>query len=113
MGPSRARRHRGLLRSDRQLPGFQGSIAIGVRTGGVALWWVAQFTPSTSAHGIVAKRTEGADVEVFLSESEALAFFGGHTGIDTDHVVGDRGLLRKFLHRYLKVRKQLDIRLQH
>ncbi len=100
------------LLSDRQLPGFSGTVAIGVRSAGSApLWWNASFG-ATAEHGIAAARAGDPDVEILLDDEEAVAVLEGNaSGIDPDRVVGDRSLLRRFLQRYLHVTNTLDIRL--
>ena len=99
------------LLGDSKTAGVEGRVAVGVR-GEPTLWCNANFQGSTVEHEIAPGRTGDPDVEVVLSDGEAVALLEGKANIDPYCVVGDRALLKKFLNRYVNVQSSFDLRLK-
>lgn len=94
-------------------PGFEGTIAFGVRAGdGRDLWWSARFGPTVEA-GFGAERPRNADAVLHLGTREASAILDRGRLPECPELVeldGEAALIERFLERYVDRKSALAIR---
>ena len=101
-----------LVRMDDQVPGFSGSVGIGVKRSDAEIWWHAQFG-SRATTAFLDRRPESVDVEVLLGDEEALHFLQQGSFPEnprTALVRGDVRVIDRLVDRYIRVTTGIGVR---
>jgi hypothetical protein len=101
-----------LTTRDRGVPGFSGTLAVGVRHATGESWWRAKFGARAEAE-MIDRCPVDVDVSLMFTDDEAnrvLDHGSLAVGLGPDRVAGDRTLLERFLERYIRRRSAVDLR---
>lgn len=101
-----------LISLDQSLPGFTGTIAIGVQARpAAAQWWSARFTDRARAT-FTATPPDETDVAILLEADDGARILRGEPPRAGAAVIGDAQLWHQFHQRYLGRRGFVSVRLE-
>lgn len=102
----------GCLESDAGPAGFRGKIGVGVLSARGPAWWVCDFT-DTSIRYRSAAFPEDCAAALLMGQTEVCRLLDGQDigRNPTIQIFGDRGLLLRFLERYVKREEALGLQM--
>lgn len=101
-----------LVRQDQAVPGFTGTLSIGVRYPRQVVWWVATFGDAVRAE-FRSRMPERADAILGLGEREARQVMGTPLEEDLPSLClgsGDQDLMDRFFERYVRHQNMMSLR---